>query len=141
MKQVENNYVVEYSHQGLDNVSGNNYDDSEKDVSTRSSRSGHQRDSPPLLIQKPNELESLRAEITALKAENDLLRMSLNQQHLLFKQFQTDYKTREKLVNEELKNLRKKIFFLLKKSVVNNYTTDDDDDDDEPSADEKVIHF
>ncbi len=136
LKQVENNYVIEYVHDGLDKDSANNLN-RDKDVKSQN-KNGHQPRNEPPSYENPDEISNLKAELASLKAENDLLRISLNQQFLQFNQFQTDYKTREKLVNEELKNLRKKVFFLLKKSVVNNYTTDEED---EPDSEERVIHF
>ena len=83
------------------------------------------------------EIFKLKNELNILRTENDILKMNLQECQYNFRQFQSEYRVREKLVNEEIKNLRKKVLYLMKKSVVMSYTTDNE----EPEAEERIISF
>ena len=83
----------------------------------------------------PSEMLKLKNEVNMLKTENELLRLNLGEYQQNFRKFQAEYRLREKFVNEELKNLRKKVVYLLKKSVALNYTTDEEE------GEERVISF
>lgn len=84
-----------------------------------------------------SEIIKLKGQLNQMRLDNEMLQDSLHECRQALKQFQSDYKKREKVVNEEIKGLRKKVLYLLKRSVALYYTTDEDEGD----AEERIIKF
>ncbi len=84
-----------------------------------------------------SELELLKAETVSLKNQIEILKYELYATQANLTELVLQFKTSEKLQNQELKNLRKKVIYLLRRSIEMNYETADEED----AVDERVIQF